>query len=85
MLHAEEELREVRALKEAGSSAVGSDGLIVLAFCGESVREADPSWGGMRVHETGFREEAACFGDAGGTEVVSGDGEVGVWFVWCVL
>ena len=82
VLHAEEELGEVGALEEAGGGAVGRDGLVVFAFCGEGVGEADPGGAEVRVHHRGFGEEAAGFGDAADAEVVDADGEPGAGFFW---
>ena len=56
LLHAEEHLREVRALEESCGGTVRGNSLVRLAFCGESVREADPSWAEVRVHQRGFGE-----------------------------
>ena len=50
ILHAKEELREVSALEQARGGAVRGNGLVVLAFCGEGVREADPGGAEVRVH-----------------------------------
>lgn len=50
VLHAEEELREVGSLKEARCGAVCGYGLVVLAFCGKGVREADPGGAEVGVH-----------------------------------
>ena len=50
VLHSEEELWEMGALEETGGGAVCGDGLVVLAFCGEGVGEADPGGAEMRVH-----------------------------------
>ena len=77
VLHAEEELGQVGALEEAGGGAVGGDGLVVLAFCGEGVGEADPGGAEVRVHHGGFGEEAAGFGYLGYAEVVDADCEPG--------
>ena len=82
VLHAEEEVRQVRALEEARRGAVGRDGLVVLAFGGEGVREADPRRAEVWVHHRGFGEEAARFGDAVDAEVVDADGEPGAGFFW---
>ena len=81
VLHAQEELREVGALEEAGGRAVGGDGLVVLALGGEGVGEADPGGAEVRVHHRGFGEEAPGFGDLGDAEVVDTDGEPGGWLV----
>lgn len=59
------------SLKEASSGAVSRDGLVVLAFCRECVRKADPGGAEMRVHHRGFGEEAPGFGDLVDTEVVN--------------
>jgi len=50
VLHPQEELRQVRALEEPRRRRVGRDGLVVLAFGGEGVREADPGGAEVRVH-----------------------------------
>ena len=50
VLHAEEELGEMGALEETGGGTVCGDGLIMLAFCGEGVGEADPGGAEMRIH-----------------------------------
>jgi len=74
-------LREVGALEEAGGGAVGADGLVVLAFCGEGMGEADPGGAEVWVHGGRFAEEAARFGDAMGGEVIYADCEPGGRFV----
>lgn len=66
VLHAEEELGEVGALEEAGGGGVGGDGLVVFAFFGEGMGEADPGGAEVRVHDGGFGEVSTCFGDAVG-------------------
>ncbi len=51
VLHAEEELWEVGSLEETRCGAVCGYGLVVLAFCGEGVRKADPGCAEMGVHD----------------------------------
>ncbi|KAH4906399.1 hypothetical protein HBI80_078990 [Parastagonospora nodorum] len=74
ILHAEEELWEMRALEEAGGGGVGGDGLVVLALGGEGVRKAYPCGTKVRIHHGGLGEVAACFGYASDGEVVDADG-----------
>ena len=50
ILHAEEELWQMCALKEAGGRAVSRDGLVVLAFRGKGVCEAYPCRTEVWVH-----------------------------------
>lgn len=68
-------------LEEARGGAVGGDGLVVLAFCGEGVGEADPGGAEVGIHHRGFGEEAAGFGDLPDGEVVDADGEPGAGLV----
>ena len=81
MLHAEEELGEVRSLEETGGGAVGRNGLVMLAFCSEGVGEANPSRAKVRVHHGGFGEEAPGFGDLVDAEVVNAYCEPGGGFI----
>ena len=85
VLHPEEELRQVRALEEAGGRAVGGDGLVVLALGGEGVGEADPGGAEVGVHHRGFGEEAPRFGDLADAEVVDAHGEPGGGLVGVVV
>lgn len=80
VLHAQEELRQVRALEEAGGGAVGGHGLVVLALEGEGMREADPGRAEVRVHHRGLGEEAPRLGDLADGEVVDAHGEPGGGF-----
>ena len=81
ILHAEEEVWEMSTLEEARGGAVGRNCLVVLAFCGEGVGEADPSGAEVRVHHRGFREEAARLSDLGDAEVVNAHGKPGAGFL----
>ena len=72
----------MRSLEQARGGTVGGDGLVVLALCGEGVREADPGGTEMRVHHRGFGEEAAGLGDLVDAEVVDAHGEPRGRFVW---
>ena len=50
ILHAEEERGEVCALEETSSGAVRRNSLVVLTFCGEGVRKANPGGAKVRIH-----------------------------------
>ena len=75
VLHAEEDLRQVRAHEEAGGGRVGRDGLVVLALGGEGVGEPDPGGAEVRVHHAGLAEVPARLGDLVDGEVVDAHGE----------
>ncbi len=81
VLHTKEELGEVRSLEEAGGSAVGGDGLVMLAFRSKGVGEANPGGAEVRVHHRGFGEEAPGFSDLVDVEIVNAYCEPGGGFV----
>jgi hypothetical protein len=49
MLHTQEELGEMAALEEPGSSAVSCYRLVMFALCSKCMREANPSRGRMWI------------------------------------
>ena len=72
----------MRSLEQAGGGAIGGDSLVVLTFCGEGMREADPGRAEMRVHHRCFGEEAAGLGNLADVEVVDSHGEPCGGFIW---
>ena len=81
VLHPKEELWEVRSLEQARGGAVCGDGLVMLAFCGKGVSEADPCGAKMRVHHRCFREETASFGNLVDGKIVDPHGKPGYRFI----
>ena len=81
MLHAQEQLRQVGALEQGRSGAVGGDGLVVLTLGGEGVGEPDPGGAEVRVHHAGLAEEAPRFGHVRDGQVIDPHGEPGGGFV----
>lgn len=58
VLHADEQDRQVRALKVPLRGRIGGDGLVMLALERVRMRECDPRWTMPSVEEDGLAEEA---------------------------
>ncbi|KAG9766108.1 hypothetical protein KCU73_g104, partial [Aureobasidium melanogenum] len=71
ILHAEEELRKMSTLEQAGGCRVGRDGLIMFALCSKSVSKTDP--GGpkpsARLFWVFLHTRGRCIGSTDAVEV----------------